>query len=83
MGSHGREAACGYHRHRRRYPNRERRRGTLGRCALREVGQLPAVQEGIRKLGLEPEFQEDFGAALAAQRLEWAAIAKETRITLE
>lgn len=51
--------------------------------ALREVGQLPAVQEGIRKLGLEPEFQEDFGAALAAQRLEWAAIAKETRITLE
>ncbi|MBT9549970.1 MAG: tripartite tricarboxylate transporter substrate binding protein [Hydrogenophaga sp.] len=51
--------------------------------ALREVGKLPAVLEGIRKLGLEPEFEEDFGAALSAQRREWAAIAKETRITLE
>jgi tripartite-type tricarboxylate transporter receptor subunit TctC len=51
--------------------------------ALREVGQLPAVLEGIRKLGLEPEFEEDFGAALAAQRQEWTVIAKETRITLE
>jgi tripartite-type tricarboxylate transporter receptor subunit TctC len=53
------------------------------RSALREVGNLPAVLEGIRKLGLEPEFEEDFGAALAAQRREWAVIAKETRITLE
>lgn len=53
------------------------------RSALREVGKLPAVLEGIRKLGLEPEFEEDFGAALAAQRREWAVIVKETRITLE
>lgn len=51
--------------------------------ALREVGKLPAVLEGIRRLGLEPEFEEDFGAALAGQRREWAVIAKETRITLE
>lgn len=51
--------------------------------ALREVGKLPAVLEGIRKLGLEPEFEEDFGAALAAQRREWAVIARESRITLE
>jgi tripartite-type tricarboxylate transporter receptor subunit TctC len=51
--------------------------------ALRDIGKLPAVLEGIRKLGLEPEFEEDFGAALAVQRREWAVIAKETRITLE
>lgn len=53
------------------------------RAALREVGKLPAVQEGIRKLGLEPEFDEDFSAALDTQRREWAVMTKETRITLE
>ena len=53
------------------------------RSALREVGKLPAVLDGIRKLGLEPEFEDDFGAALDAQRREWAVMARETRITLE
>lgn len=53
------------------------------RSALREVGKVPAVLAGIRKLGLEPEFDEDFAAALDAQRREWAVMAKETRITLE
>jgi tripartite-type tricarboxylate transporter receptor subunit TctC len=53
------------------------------RSALREVGKLPAVLEGIRKLGLEPEFEDDFAAALDAQRREWAVMTKETRITLE
>lgn len=53
------------------------------RVALREVGQLPAVQDGIRRLGLEPEFDDDFAAALDAQRKDWAVMAKEVRITME
>ena len=53
------------------------------RAALRDVGKLPAVLEGIRKLGLEPEFEDDFAAALQAQRRDWAVMTKETGISLE
>jgi tripartite-type tricarboxylate transporter receptor subunit TctC len=54
------------------------------RSALADAMKSPEVLDGLRRAGLEPAAAgSDFAATLAAQRVEWAAVVKETGIVLE